>query len=163
MRGGPRGSSDQAALLQPTVVFFPTVTSLPAEVTENSGSALDLTWAPYFPAEAGYKVKRVFAIVSELYAGIGKVTDVGTSQDGDCFVDGFQIPDTTAAMSVVESTMNGVGAGLDPLADGNGDFLVGGSTGYTLKASNSGAASGQNGKYVLFAELIPVSGTNFSN
>lgn len=160
MRTGPRGSADQVSWLGPKVVAFGAGPL--AQVTEfdESGGGQGAFWAPFFPVEEGYKVNRLFAFVTETYAAAGSALVVGTTGSATAFFTGA-IPNATALGTVYEITMNGAGAGKDPLADGNSDYLVGGSTGYQLTAAIVGG-TGAAGKFTLFAELIPVSGTRFS-
>ena len=167
MRTGPRGSSKQAATLRPVTVYFPvsppTAALAAMEADESSASAFNFSWSPYFPTESGYQLKRVYAIVTEAYGEEGENIIVGTSGDANAFVNNVKIPDTTAIGSIVELTMNGIGAGLDPTETGNENFLIAGSTGYALTAQRTNSASGGTGKFILFADLVPVSGSEFSS
>jgi hypothetical protein len=121
-------------------------------------------WAPFFGAEEGYKLNRLIVFVTELYGAAGSAINVGTSAAGSgaVFVSGATIPNATGANSVFELNLNGAGAGKDPLADGNSAYLIGGPNNQQLTVSVAGG-SGGTGKFVLYAELIPVTGTRFSN
>ena len=163
MRVGPRGSSDQVAFLGPKVV--PLGAGPLAQITEfdESGAGQNAMYAPFFPSEEGYKVNRVFGFVTEAYTAEGRAINVGTSAGGSgaVFVSGYKVPNGTGLNSTVDIPLNGTGAGKDPLADGNSAFLVGGGVNQQLLCTVAGGAG--QGKICLFAELIPVSGTRFSN
>ena len=178
MRGGPRGSSDQAALLQPITVQLADAGGLAPEIDESSTTATDLfrSWGPLDGKSAGYKVNRLFVQITEDYAQEGENLTVGTytfdssdssfdAVDADAFVlAGQKIPNSTQKGVVIELTLDGAGAFLDPTSTDpdNSNYLVGGSSSQFLAITSAGN-SGGGGKFVCFAELIPVSGTYYSD
>jgi len=178
MRGGPRGSSDQAALLHPITVQLADYGGVNPEIDESGTTNADLlrVWAPLDGKSAGYKVKRVFVVVSETYAAAGTNLTVGTytynvgtgnfdAVDADAFVTAGQpISNGVKNGALFELTLTGAGAGLDPTSTDpdNSNYLVGGSSNQLLGIKAVGS-SGGNGKIVCYAELLPVSGSYYSD
>ena len=175
MRGGPRGSSDQAALLSPITVQLTDFAGVNPEVDE-SASSMQKAWAPFDGSTAGYKLKKLFVVVSEEYAAAGGNITVGTCTYNpstgaldavaeDAFVTAGQaIPNSTKAGALFQLSLTGAGAGLDPTSTDpdNSNFLIGGPSNQFLVVKSAGS-SGGNGKFVCYAELLPVSGTYYSN
>ncbi|MEK9697621.1 MAG: hypothetical protein VW270_17785, partial [Candidatus Poseidoniales archaeon] len=128
MRGGPRGSSDQAALLHPITVRLGDYGGVNPEIDESGTTDADLlrVWAPFDGDTAGYKVKKVFVVVSETYAATGTDVKVGTyaynvstgnydAVDDDAFVTaGQNRANGTKNGALFELDLGGAGAGLDP-------------------------------------------------
>lgn len=178
MRGGPRGSSDQAALLRPITVQLASYGGVNPELDESGTTDADLLrlWAPFDGDTAGYKVKKVFIVVSETYGATGTDFKVGTytynvgtgnydAVDDDAFVTlGQNLANGTKNGALFELDLDGAGAGLDPtLTDpDNSNYLIGGSDNQFLGIKAAGSSGGA-GKVVCYAELIPVSGTYYSN
>jgi hypothetical protein len=174
MRTGPRGSSDQAAELRPITVQLGTYGGVTLEVDESVASAQFLGWTP-LPVgdEAGYKVERIFIITTEAYNEPGENFTIGTftknadgsmaAVDDNAFQTVQLIANATAMGVTFIQTMNGAGAGLDPTTDANANFLIGGPSDHYLGLSTVATSSTGSGKFVCYADLVPVSGSSFSN
>ena len=166
MRGGPRGSSDQVAWLGPKYVEFVAAANLdPVHFDESASGPQTAFFLPFFPVEEGYKVNRIILAVTETYAATGTNLVVGTnaSGSGNVFVNNYNVPNSTGQGSIIDVPLNGAGGGKDPLATGNSAYLVGGSSSQQLTASLTAGSTGNNGAFKLFAELIPVTGSRFSD
>tara|TARA_A100001515_G_C4576796_1_gene211632 strand:+ start:708 stop:1232 length:525 start_codon:yes stop_codon:yes gene_type:complete len=168
MRGGPRGSSDQAALKGPITVQLKNAVGAAVDIDENTTDAAAVGW--FGLSDIGYQVTRVRVVATETYAAEGEDILVGvyqkdgsTAVDADAFVAaGNKVPNGTTIGSEVELTMDGAGAFLDPTVAGNENFLIGGSTGYRVMATRGGTDSGGNGRFIVFVDLVPVSGNSYS-
>ena len=173
MRGGPRGSSDQASLLEPITVQLSTYGGVNTQIDE-SAAAQFIAWSP-LPGgnEAGYKVERIYVVTTEVYGDAGENFTIGTftkntngtfaAVDEDAFVTTLQFANATPLGTRTVLTLTGAGAGLDPLADGNANFLIGGPSNHYLGLNKVSATSGGTGAYVCYADLVPVSGSKFSD
>jgi hypothetical protein len=173
MRGGPRGSSDQASLLEPITVQLSTFGGVTTVIDESSAAQF-IAWSP-LPGgnEAGYKVERIFIVTTEVYGDEGENFIIGTytkatngsfvAVDDDAFVTAIKFANATPLGTTTVLTLTGAGAGLDPLADGNANFLIGGPSNHYLGLSKVSATSGGTGAYVCYADLVPVSGSKFSD
>ena len=174
MRGGPRGSSDQAASLRPITVQLSTFTGVNPVIDESVTDAQFVAWAPLPDGtEAGYKVERIYCVTTELYGDTGEPFVIGTftkdaagtfsAVDSDAFVTAYSFANATKLGTTTVMTLNGAGAGKDPLESGNENFLIGGSSNHYLGLSMAGVGSGATGAFVCYADLVPVSGTRFSD
>ena len=173
MRTGPRGSSDQAAELRPITVQLSTYGGVNFQIDE-SAAAQQLAWSP-LPGgnEAGYKVERIFIVTTEVYAAEGEDFTIGTytknaagalvAVDIDAFVTTIKFADATPLGTTTVLTLTGVGAGLDPTTDAHANFLIGGPSNHYLTLTKVAATSGNTGAYACYADLVPVSGSEFSN
>ena len=173
MRTGPRGSSDQAAVLQPITVQLSTYGGVNLQIDE-SGGVQQIAWSP-LPGgnEAGYKVERIYIVTTELYAEEGEEFTIGTctknaagamvAVDIDAFVTTIKFADATPLGTTTVLTLTGVGAGLDPTTDAHANFLIGGPSNHYLTLTKVLAGSTGAGAYACYADLIPVSGSEFSN
>lgn len=175
MRTGPRGSSDQASELKPITVRL---TSYAGNwQIDESGASAPAKFRFYTPlpygSEAGYKVDRIFYVIGEVYGAAGENYTIGTftknadgtftAVDADAFVTTKAIADSTAVGIVGVETLNGAGAGLDPTLDANANYLVGGPSNHYLCVDMVATASGNTGTVGFYADLVPVSGTKFTN
>ena len=174
MRGGPRGSSDQASLLEPITVQLSGYGGLNAEIDESASAAQFVAWSP-LPGgnEAGYKVERIYIVTTEVYGAEGEDFTIGTftkdangafsAVDADAFVTTTKFANATPLGRTTVVTLTGAGANLDPLADGNANFLIGGPSNHYLGLNMSATGSTGTGAFVCYADLVPVSGSKFSN
>ena len=174
MRGGPRGSSDQASFLGPITVQLSTFGGVTTQIDESEAAAQFIAWSP-LPAlnEAGYKVERIYAVVTEVYGATGENFTIGTytkaangtfsAVDDDAFRTAIQFANATPVGHTQVLTLDGAGAGKDPLADGNANFLIGGPSSHYLGLASVNTASGGTGAFVCYADLVPVSGSKFSD
>tara|TARA_R100001463_G_scaffold7448_3_gene23465 strand:+ start:4134 stop:4658 length:525 start_codon:yes stop_codon:yes gene_type:complete len=169
MRTGPRGSSDQASLKGPITVQLRNAVGAAVDIDENTAAAAAVGW--FGLSDIGYQVTRVRVVATETYLAEGEDILVGvyqkdgtTAVDADAFVKvGKKVPNSTAIGTEVELTMDGDGAFLDPTVAGNENFLIGGSTGYRVMATRGGTDSGNNGRFIVFVDLVPVTGDSFSD
>jgi hypothetical protein len=175
MRAGPRGSSDQASLLKPITVRLTSHAGAWSIDEDTTGAGKFRFWTPLpFGSEAGYKVERIFYYVTEAYAAAGENFTVGvftedgdgtfTAVDADAFVTTTAVPNSTAQGVITVLTLNGAGAGLDPTLAANANYLIGGTSDHYLCVDvDSSTASGAAGQVGFYADLVPVSGTKFTN
>lgn len=174
MRTGPRGSSDQAAELRPITVQLSTYGGINPVIDESASGAQFVAWSP-LPGgnEAGYKVERIYTVTTELYAAEGEDFTIGTFTkdvngafsivDVDAFVTTIKFANLTPLGTTTVLTLTGAGAGLDPTIDTHANFLIGGPSNQYLALLMAAVGSGGTGAFVCYADLVPVSGSEFSN
>tara|TARA_R110000824_G_scaffold79739_2_gene200737 strand:+ start:3161 stop:3706 length:546 start_codon:yes stop_codon:yes gene_type:complete len=175
MRTGPRGSSDQASVLEPiTVKLTAHNGGWPIDESVTAAATKFRFWTPLpFGSEAGYKVDRIFYYVVETYAAAGENFTVGvftedgdgtfTAVDADAFVTTTAVANSTAQGVINVLTLNGAGAGLDPTLTANANFLIGGPSDHYLCVDVVAGGSTGDGGVGFYADLVPVSGTKFTN
>ena len=154
MRSGPRGATPQASWMNPLVVTLNDglvavgSAGLPLNI-DASGAAQTATWVP---PQLGitYQLTAVSLFITELFADVGGDLNIGTSADGDAFVNDFNIPNTTAAGLTLPVPLNGAGAGR---SDG-----VNAITALQHLVAVDAGGSGANGRYTIQCFLEPVGG-----
>jgi hypothetical protein len=175
MRTGPRGSSDQEALLKPITVRLSHFNGS-WQVPEASAVIVDKfrSWTPLpHGSEAGYRVDRIWIVIGALYAAEGENFTIGTftknaagafvAVDADAFCTVQYFVNGTALGLVVVQTLNGAGAGKDPTLTANANFLIGGPNNHYLGVQGIATGSTGVGSFGVVADLTPVSGTKFTN
>ena len=162
MRGGPRGSSDQASWLRPVVMPITNLDNVAGTLAGiNFDASAGNQTGVCVPVEPGttWELDSIIFRITETYGAIGGLVQVGTADtsgivDDDGFVNDYQIPNASAVGTTINVPLNGVGAGLSAA-----NFAV--SADQWIRLFETGGASA--GRYVAYAVLFPVSGPRFSN
>ena len=162
MRGGPRGSSDQASWLRPVVMPITNLDNVAGTLAGiNFDASAGNQTGVCVPVESGttWELDSIIFRITETYGAIGGLVQVGTADtsgivDDDGFVNDYQIPNASAVGTTINVPLNGAGAGLSAA-----NFAV--KPSQWIRLFETGGASA--GRYVAFAVLVPVSGTRYSN
>ena len=154
MRTGPRGSSDQAALLGPTVIPFVVDSggSTPGGVIFTKSAENDDGLLAFDAMGCDWQVIAIRLFVEAAFVSEDCEIDIGTQADPDSIVDGFVTgSSTTPANRSFNVPLNGA----SPAA-------TFGATNGMLYLGNVGAGSGA-GKFTVSVLAKPVSGPFFTN
>ena len=154
MRTGPRGSSDQAALLGPTVIPFVVDSggSTPGGVIFTKSAENDDGILAFDAFECDWQVIAIRMFVEAAFVDEDCEIDIGVAADPDAIVDGFV---TGAADTPANRSFN-------VLLNGAAPTTTFGKTNGMLYLDNVGAGTGA-GKFTVTVLAKPVSGPYFSN
>jgi len=154
MRTGPRGSSDQAAFVGPTLIPFVVDSggSTPGGVIFTKSAENDDGLLAFDAMGCDWEVVEIRMFVETTFATEDCEVDIGVQADPDAIVDGFVTGSaTTAANSSHHIPLNGA-APTTTFGATNGMLYLG----------NVGAGTGA-GKFTVTVFAKPVGGTYFTN
>ena len=154
MRTGPRGSSDQAALIGPTVIPFVVDSggSTPGGVIFTKSAENDDGLLAFDGFDCDWQVIAIRMFVEADFVSEDCEIDIGVQADPDAIVDGF----------VTGAADTGANRSFDVLLNGAAPTTTFGATNGTLYLANVGAGSGA-GKFTVSVLAKPVSGPYFNN
>jgi hypothetical protein len=162
LKGGPRGSSDQAAWMAPMVLPITNLDNVAGTLAGvNFDASAGNQTGVIVPPTPGttWQLDSIIFRITETYGAIGGLIQVGTANvsgivDDDAFVNDYQIPNASAYGTSITVPLNGDGASLS-----TGNFAV--TPDQWIRLFETGGASA--GRYVAYGVFFAVGGTRYSS